>query len=75
MITFRYFAKKGRKKGRNAKPQIVDGPFSAGSSNFVDRQSRLWTTVGVDKLLALLETTTHSAFEDTSLGRDVGALK
>ena len=25
-----------------------------------------WTAIGVDKLLALLETTTHSSFEDTS---------
>ena len=36
---------------------------------------RLWKGIGVDKLLGLLEESSHSSFEDTSLGRDVGALK
>jgi hypothetical protein len=36
---------------------------------------RLWTAIGFDKLLALLEESSHSTFEDTSLGRDVSALK
>ena len=36
---------------------------------------RLWTGIGIDKLLGLLETSSHSAFEDTSLGRDVNDLK
>jgi len=35
----------------------------------------LWRGIGFDKLLALLEESTHSAFEDTSIGRDVSALK
>ena len=35
----------------------------------------LWRGIGFDKLLELLETSTHSAFEDTSIGRDVNNLK
>ena len=35
---------------------------------------RLWSGLGVDKLLGLLEESSHSAFEDTSLGRDVASL-
>ena len=35
---------------------------------------QMWTGIGVDKLLGLLETASHSSFEDTSLGRDVSAL-
>jgi len=35
----------------------------------------MWTAIGFDKLLGLLESASHSAFEDTSLGRDVTALK
>lgn len=36
---------------------------------------RFWTGLGLDKLLTLIETSTHTAFEDTSLGRDTSALK
>jgi hypothetical protein len=36
---------------------------------------RMWAGIGFDKLLALLEESSHSTFEDTSLGRDVTALK
>ena len=36
---------------------------------------RLWATIGFDKLLALLEESSHSSFEDTSLGRDVSNLR
>ena len=35
----------------------------------------LWRAIGFDKLLELLETSTHSAFEDTSIGRDTTSLK
>ena len=35
----------------------------------------LWRGIGFDKLLELLETSTHSAFEDVSIGRDTTNLK
>jgi len=34
-----------------------------------------WKGIGFDKLLELLETSTHSAFEDVSIGRDTTNLK
>ena len=46
-----------------------------GTPDIDNAWQRLWKGIGFDKLLALLETASHSAFEDTSLGRDVGALK
>ena len=35
---------------------------------------RMWTASPLPSLLQLLEESSHSSFEDTSLGRDVGAL-
>ena len=35
---------------------------------------RMWTASPLPMLLELLETSSHSTFEDTSLGRDVSAL-
>ena len=35
---------------------------------------RMWAASPLPKLLELLEESSHSTFEDTSLGRDVGSL-
>ena len=69
-------------------PADIDGPLMApvledlqnaqrvpGTPPVDNAWQRLWTGIGIDKLLGLLETSSHSAFEDTSLGRDVNDLK
>ena len=49
--------------------------YPAGAPPIDNQWQQLWSFVGIDKLLGLLESASHSSFEDTSLGRDVAALR
>ena len=46
-----------------------------GTPDLDNRWQGLWRAIKFPEPLELLETSTHSAFEDTSIGRDVKSLK
>lgn len=46
-----------------------------GTPDFDNSWQGLWRAIKFPELLELLETSTHSAFEDTSIGRDINNLK